>query len=189
MSCIQNLSFFIVLFLVIITNSCEDDTINAVTPQLSKIESLFNPADAATEIQLLQAGNIVATAYLNKNGKYVFPNLEFGDYDIIVIAEGYRVTSEVNIIKRYKEVEIKNFELTPMTTSIRRVVANSEGTFIKNASITDSVFDNKFTTQTDQLGVFYLNQLPPEVELILKILAYGKAELQVKVRPIEKGGI
>ena len=41
MSCIQNLSFFIVVFLVIITSS----SINAVTPQLGKIEGLSNPAE------------------------------------------------------------------------------------------------------------------------------------------------
>ncbi|HIO79150.1 TPA: carboxypeptidase regulatory-like domain-containing protein, partial [Candidatus Poribacteria bacterium] len=97
-SFIQNLIFFIVVFLIITVSGCEDDAINEAKPKLGQIEGLLKPADAATEIQLVQAGNIVATTYPDENGKYIFSNLEFGGYDIIVIAEGYHVASEVNTI-------------------------------------------------------------------------------------------
>ena len=80
---LQNLIFFTVVSLIIIISGCEDDVINDAQPQLGQIEGLLKPADAATEIQLVQAGNIVATTYPDENGKYIFSNLEFGGYDII----------------------------------------------------------------------------------------------------------
>ena len=187
-SFIQNLIFFIVVFLIITVSGCEDDAINEAKPKLGQIEGLLKPADAATEIQLVQAGNIVATTYPDENGKYIFSNLEFGGYDIIVIAEGYHVASEVNTITLDKEVAIKNFQLVPLMASIRGIVIDSEGAFIENASITVSALGDEFTTQTDQFGVFSFNQLPPEVGLVLGIFADGKVELQVTVEPIEKGG-
>tara|TARA_B100000809_G_scaffold109229_1_gene107693 strand:+ start:2405 stop:3166 length:762 start_codon:yes stop_codon:yes gene_type:complete len=185
---LQNLIFFTVVSLIIIISGCEDDVINDAQPQLGQIEGLLKPADAATEIQLVQAGNIVATTYPDENGKYIFPDLEFGGYDIIVIAEGYRVASEVNTITLDKEVVIKNFQLVSLMASIRGIVIDSEGAFIENASITASALGDEFTTQTDQFGVFSFNQLPPEVGLVLGIFADGKVELQVTVEPIEKGG-
>ena len=184
---LQNLIFFTVVSLIIIISGCEDDVINDAQPQLGQIEGLLKPADAATEIQLVQAGNIVATTYPDENGKYIFPDLEFGGYDIIVIAEGYRVASEVNTITLDKEVVIKNFQLVPLMASIRGIVIDSEGAFIENASITASALGDEFTTQTDQFGFFSFNQLPPEVGLVLTILADGKVEFQVTVEPIEKG--
>jgi len=187
MPSLQNLIFFTVVSLIIIISGCEDDAINDAQPQLGKIEGLLKPADVATEIRLMKAGNIVATTYPDENGKYIFPDLEFGGYDIIVIAEGYRVASEVNTITLDKEVAVKNFQLVSLMASIRGIVIDSEGAFIENASITASALGDEFTTQTDQFGVFSFNQLPPEVGLVLTILADGKVEFQVTVEPIEKG--
>ena len=186
-SFIQNLIFFIVVFLIITVSGCEDDAINEAKPKLGQIEGLLKPADAATEIRLMKAGNIVATTYPDENGKYIFPDLEFGGYDIIVIAEGYHVASEVSTIALDKEVVIKNFQLVSLMVSMRGIVIDSEGAFIENASITVSAPSDEFTIQTDKFGVFSFNQLPPKVELVLKILADGKVEFQVTVEPIEKG--
>ena len=183
----ETLIFFTVVSLIIIISGCEDDAINDAQSRLGKIEGLLKPADAATEIRLMQAGNIVATTYPDENGKYIFPDLEFGGYDIIVIAEGYRVASEVSTIALDKEVVIKNFQLVSLMASMRGIVIDSEGAFIENASITVSAPSDKFTIQTDKFGVFSFNQLPPKVELVLKILADGKVEFQVTVEPIEKG--
>ena len=184
---LQNLIFFTVVSLIIIISGCEDDVINDAQPQLGQIEGLLKPADAATEIQLVQAGNIVATTYPDENGKYIFPNLEFGGYDVIVIAEGYRVASEVNTITLDKELVIKNFQLVSLMASMRGIVIDSEGAFIENASITGSAPSDEFTIQTDKFGTFSFNQLPSKVELVLTILADGKVEFQVTVEPIEKG--
>ena len=74
----ETLIFFTVVSLIIIISGCEDDAINDAQSRLGKIEGLLKPADAATEIRLMQAGNIVATTYPDENGKYIFPNLEFG---------------------------------------------------------------------------------------------------------------
>ena len=185
---LQNLIFFTVVSLIIIISGCEDGARNEAQPQFGKIEGLLKPTDAATEIRLMQAGNIIATTYPDENGRYIFPYLEFGDYDIIVIAEGYRVASETSAILLNKEVAIKNFQLVPLMASIRGIVIDSEGAFIKNASITVSALGDEFTTQTDQFGFFSFNQLPPEIGLVLGIFADGKVELQVTVEPIEKGG-
>ena len=184
---LQNLIFFTAVSLIIIINGCEDDARNETQPQLGKIEGLLKPTDAATEIRLMQAGNIIATTYPDENGRYIFHYLEFGDYDIIVIAEGYRVASETSAILLNKEVAIKNFQLVPLMASIRGIVIDSAGAFIENASITVSAPSNEFTIQTDNFGAFSFNQLPPKVELVLTVLADGKIEFQVTVEPIGKG--
>ena len=154
---LQNLIFFTVVSLIIIISGCEDDVINDAQPKLGKIEGLLKPADAATEIRLMKAGNIVATTYPDENGKYIFPDLEFGGYDIIVIAEGYHVASEVSTIALDKEVVIKNFQLVSLMASMRGIVIDSEGAFIENASITVSAPSDEFTIQTDKFGVFSFN--------------------------------
>ena len=115
-----------------------------------------------------RADKTVASTYSNVEGEYQFINedqglfLPQGFYSIILSKEGYESTGIDNFQLIGNFTQIKDFKLFAYSSYISGIVTDGT-TEISNATVKaiHNIFNEQFSTLTDENGNFHLTSLPP----------------------------